>query len=464
MHYLLQEKKHKNLSLEWSKILILSCQTLHKTGIEMTVAPAKTLMEVKDVTKPTPLSGDELDAFYVFTDSVRDPLFPITSQLDDFLFYDASMPTKLLFASHPGTGKTTELNQLMVRLKDDFWFVEFSIGEELDTATITAIDLFIVLLMKLYQRGLEHDLIKDERVVESVWNWLNETVTEYIPRRVEPLGTHKGLLSQVISILSNIKEAFSYSYDSAEKLRQAIKPRLAELRNYCNIVINEITNNLSTRRLLIIVDDTDKLDVSVAHKLFVKQTALLSDIQAPIIYTVPLYLVFSPNFRRLESYFEVRTLSMIKTHTREGSPFKAGHEILRNIIFKRLNKNLIDLEALDLAIIYTGGILRDLLRVVQHASDIARLAGKERITNDEVRNSLDRLKSIYSLSVYGSMGISTDDLYSKLIEVDRASQGQIAFDEKLQLLLYTQAVIQYDRNWYRLHPLMKEILKEMGIL
>lgn len=71
----------------------------------MTVAPAKTLMEVKDVTKPTPLSGDELDAFYVFTDSVRDPLFPITSQLDDFLFYDASMPTKLLLLATPELAK-----------------------------------------------------------------------------------------------------------------------------------------------------------------------------------------------------------------------------------------------------------------------------------------------------------------------------------------------------------------------
>ena len=38
-------------------------------------------------------------------------------------------------------------------------------------------------------------------------------------------------------------------------------------------------------------------------------------------------------------------------------------------------------------------------------------------------------------------------------------------DDTLQLLLYTQAVIEYNgRGWYDLHPLMRENLQEMGYL
>ena len=105
-----------------------------------------------------------------------------------------------------------------------------------------------------------------------------------------------------------------------------------------------------------------------------------------------------------------------------------------------------------------------MLRVIQNASRYARFARDEKITFDAVRRSLDRLKTTYSTSVYGQDGISTEDLYAKLIEVKKSPHGRVPVDERLQLLLYTQAVIQYNgRGWYDLHPLMWEVLQEMGM-
>jgi hypothetical protein len=82
-----------------------------------------------------------------------------------------------------------------------------------------------------------------------------------------------------------------------------------------------------------------------------------------------------------------------------------------------------------------------------------------------VRSSLNRLKTFYSNSVYGRGDVSTEDLYKKMVDVFHARHGRVPLDERLRLLLYAQAVIEYNgHGWYKLHPLMEEVLKEMGRL
>ncbi len=81
-----------------------------------------------------------------------------------------------------------------------------------------------------------------------------------------------------------------------------------------------------------------------------------------------------------------------------------------------------------------------------------------------MRHSLDQVEKRYSQSVHGEGAVSTEELYVKMGEIARAP-GKAPMDNALQLLLYTQAVIEYNgRGWYDLHPLMREDLQEMGRL
>jgi len=200
--------------------------------------------------------------------------------------------------------------------------------------------------------------------------------------------------------------------------------------------------------------------------LFVDHTGLLADLQTSIIYTVPIYLVHSPERSRLEGYFQIRTLPMIKTYDQSGKRSEAGWTVLREIISRRLNtEKLFEPAALDLAIEKTGGILRDLLRVTQTASDVARYAGEPRISLTAMQYSLNELKSAYRNSVRGRGAITTEQLYEKMKMIAREPSGLVPVDDALQLLLYTQAVIEYNgKGWYGLHPLMRETLREMRYL
>lgn len=435
---------------------------------------AETLAEIRQATEPTPLAGADLNRFYVLADPARDPLSPPTSDLRDCI-YNTPPPLRLLFASHPGSGKSTELNRLKQEDRDNFWFVTFSVRQELDPATLTHIDLILVLMEKLYQAGRQENLIQDKRVIEPVRSWLSQVVHETKVMRSEELEVEAGLgvdglLAQVIGMFAKLRSAFSLFSEKAEVVRQEIKPRIAELRQYCNQVLVEISSRLDqrtpSRRLFIIVEDTDKLDIPVARDLFVKHTGLLAELQASIIYTVPLFLIHSPDRNRLESYFDTLTLPMIKTHTPQGERFSTGWNVLHQIVARRLEvKKLIEPEALNLAIEKTGGVLRDLLWALQRASRTARHADADRISVEVMRHSLDQLKNRYSQSVHGREGVSTEELYTKMEQIARAPMGMVPMDNALQLLLYTQAVIEYNgRGWYDLHPLMREALREMGRL
>jgi len=129
-------------------------------------------------------------------------------------------------------------------------------------------------------------------------------------------------------------------------------------------------------------------------------------------------------------------------------------------------ETLIESAALELAIEKTGGVLRDLLWAIQRAAQVARYEQADRISVTAMRYSLEQLKTRYSQSVYSRLeGVTTSDLYAKMKEIAEAPLGKAPVDDALQLLLYMQAVIEYNnRGWYDLHPLMREALQEMGYL
>jgi hypothetical protein len=434
---------------------------------------AETLQEIQQVTEPAPLKGQDLEVFYVPADAARDSTLPPSGILRRYL--ETTPQLHLLFASHPGGGKSTELHRLMRESGQDYWFVYLSAKDALDLAELTHVDLILALTEKLYETGRTEKLIKDRRVIEPVRGWLREVVRETQVAREEDLEVEAGagldgLLAQVVGLQAKLRSAFRLSHETGETVRQVLRPRIAELRQHCNDVITEITTHLNERsprrRLVLIVDDTNALDVPVARELFVSHTGLLADLQTSLVYTVPLFLVHSPDRAQLKRYFDILTLPMIKTHAPQGERFDAGWQVLRQIVARRMEvENLIELAALDLAIDKTGGVVRDLLKVIRLAGWVAEFEKASRISVQAVRYSLDQLKTEYYQSVRGTGNVSSEVMYQKMKELAKAPQGKVEPDDTLQLLLYTQAVIEYNgRGWYDLHPLMRENLQEMGYL
>ena len=73
------------------------------------------------------------------------------------------------------------------------------------------------------------------------------------------------------------------------EMRVYVERRLSELLDRMNEVLDDITRN-ARRRILIIVEDIDKLDLATARELFQDHAISLTTPRAHIIYTFPIAL------------------------------------------------------------------------------------------------------------------------------------------------------------------------------
>ena len=58
------------------------------------------------------------------------------------------------------------------------------------------------------------------------------------------------------------------------------------------------------KRLLIIVEDLDKLSIADARSIFIENANLLTGIQANIIYTIPIFTFHSPDASAMKAAFD----------------------------------------------------------------------------------------------------------------------------------------------------------------
>ncbi len=93
-----------------------------------------------------------------------------------------------------------------------------------------------------------------------------------------------------------------------------LRKRPADLLVQANGIIEAIRATLAAdRRILIIVEDLDKLDLKQARDIFVNHSSLLTGVNANILYTIPVFLFHSPDVNSFQHNFdEVVPLPMIK--------------------------------------------------------------------------------------------------------------------------------------------------------
>ncbi|HJW86603.1 MAG TPA: hypothetical protein VJ440_08215, partial [Candidatus Brocadiaceae bacterium] len=135
-----------------------------------TLKRATKVSEIPAAFPPAPLSNDEFDTFYVPVDSERDNCLSRVSELKKKL---EGSNTKILFAGHRGSGKSTELNRLKREIESDTFFVKFSVVEELDINDINYVDLIMVMMEKLASEAVKEGIITTgSKYIKQIKDWL----------------------------------------------------------------------------------------------------------------------------------------------------------------------------------------------------------------------------------------------------------------------------------------------------
>lgn len=450
-------------------------------------AKAKTLRELRRVCRPCPLAPEQIEEFFVETDEARNPHQRTRSLIAECL--QEREDARILFYGHRGCGKSTEINKLLSELDGRFMAVQFSVEEHMNMSAARAEDLLLLICERVLQKAQSEHLKVDDAALKGVNSYFTETVRRTGTEQGTTGTIEVGAKAETPSVLSSLLGLFArftgeirYNAYSDETTVAHLRKRPADLVAQANAVIEAVRSKLPNgRRLLVVVEDLDKLDLARARPMFVDNVSLLAGLTTNIIYTVPVFLFHSPDVGQfLPRFDEVFALPMIKVRepgdtTGDAAARPVGFDTVKHIVHARILPELIEEQALNLLIEKTGGVLRHVFQVLDVAATMSDV--NPPLQEEHIRYGLQQLAKEFWSQIslpHDAEEIpdcpkNVDDLYARLAECARkeneGNPSPCKSDATNQILLRSCALVEYNGvGWLGVHPVVADNLRKLGRL
>lgn len=413
-----------------------------------------------------PLDVDNLSKFYVDTSEARgdDTAYRLM-----FLLEESSRKNKkFLFGGHTGCGKSTVLSKIADELESKYMIVKFSIGQYMDFLSVSYFDVILSILRNIVDTAKDNSIKIDKKIIDSIFTYWNEekvivnTNTESTDSSIDNSvgGSLLGILSSKIKLY--LQSSSEIKAESVIKLGPTV-PKFIEL---VNMFLDDFNKKID-KPLLVIIDDLDKLSIQQARQLFIDNCTSITSLHVNIIYTFPIYLCYSPEFRCIQYEFEDPIiLSMIKVKNKDGSLFDVGIETIKDIIFKRADKRLFENGVVDYVIEKSGGCIRTAFKIIRDAAINAELEYKKISNVDETQKiiKINNVQKSYKAYKSGMERMIRIDYLNLLKDIYLTKRPFIDENNIIVMnLLMSLAVIEYNGDrWCDLNPAIKDYLVEMG--
>lgn len=444
--------------------------------------PAKKLREIRQLCHLRSLKGEELDALFVETGDARDAEQSVRQTIRSAL--DDDSPQRLLLCGHRGCGKSTELAKLVEELGAGWLCVTFSIVEDLPPVGVLAEEILLAIAHRLVQAAATEKLqaLDTDPRIKAIDEWfraITKTETRNRESSVEAnaateIGTG-GLLAGLFKVSTRISSDLKYRGTAETSVVEEVRKRPADLIEQINRLVESIQEALhpSGRRLIIIVEDLDKLSIADAHGIFIQNGQMLANIRAHIIYTIPIFTFTTPDADAMRALFDdVFSLPMIKVCQPGGAKVEEGFAVIRKIVDRRIDPGALERDALELLIEKTGGVLRHIFEVLQTVTSMTRLRVLP-IRREHITYGLGRLRTQLGIQVALPRHVEIPDvnkieqLYERLRDCARkCREGKPCpptGNPIDQVLLQSCALVEYNgERWLGVHPLIIDYLKDVG--
>lgn len=360
----------------------------------------------------------------------------------------------LLFFGHIGSGKTTELRHYAKQFNESGLFaaVEVNINAELDRQNLQFPDLVMAMAKTLLQRLENEAIVLGTAQLQPLYDWFSKTVQTRLDERTSQVEVKAGVESKLSvpllgSLFANLTSLFRTGVTYRTEIRNDIRNNFGQLATAFSEFMHFAEQALQSkypqlRRVLFILDGTDKLRDEDAKRLFVSDLVQMDLVQALVIYTAPLHLAYEHNLQA-----EKIVLPMIKTYERDGQRCAAGWRALRELLLRRADRRLfVDETTIDQMLDICGGHPRELLRLLKYCCEVA----DTRIDQTTVTRATQELAAEYRRF------LAPED-YALLVAKDTNPQ-HTGNDERTKILLYRLALLEYNHgSWQRSHPVVRTL-------
>lgn len=311
-------------------------------------------------------------------------------------------PMHFYFSGFKGSGKSTELKHLAAdhQLNEKFFVVNFSIKETCNPDDINYVDVLVAIGSQLFEAYTGQGYSLNERIYEELRTWGQRTIERVQGvNKLAVLAVEAGAQAEasvwVVKLFAKLKSTLKAEATTRETLRVVLEPTLSELLEKINLIATDISS-ATKKQVLVIVDDLDKPPSDQIQNLFKKNLSALQQLGFSVVYTVPEWIYLSLDYTEIKPPRAV-LLPNIKVHLK-GQRAKLdpqGPAVLREMVTRRMSAGLIEPEALKQAIRMSGGVFRELARIMQMACGDALRRGANEVKLMDVEHAVSELRKAF---------------------------------------------------------------------
>ena len=377
---------------------------------------------------------------------------------------------QFIFAGHRGCGKSTLLAEFGRQIEQDFFTVFFSISDLIELPEINHIQILFVIAIQLMAKAEEKQIKIPDDKKKSIFDWFKKrTRTE-----TEEFGAE---LEAGFDLFSIIKGKIKTDAGIRDEIQTEFRRNPRELLDGINLIATEIKLACGNRikDIVVIIDDVDKLDLAQTEEIFQKNIKLLLLPQFIVIFTIPIATIRDGVLRKhIEDetgnpIFVMPVMKLYPIHNR-SQIVDETKSILLEILYKRIPEKLFTQGIPEKIVGYSGGVLRELLRI---ANECCRLARIEVLQKQRRKEPVDDIqinerifdKALENLRNGMAITLSKNDR-SILQTTYQNHKPDDPKDQEFLDLLHNISAIEYRnaQTWYDVHPLIVDQLRQEGLL
>ncbi|MBI4556333.1 MAG: hypothetical protein HY706_02000 [Candidatus Hydrogenedentes bacterium] len=355
------------------------------------------------------------------------------------------LPEKILLTGHMGSGKSTELNRLAAdgEIRNHFFVVHYPVRDVLNILDFDYLDFLLSFAAKLVTAAMEAKIEFKAETLKNISKWISFAASgddslKPFAKNVTRQNVY-GFFKRVLTVL--LREVVA-----RDKMHDAMARNITELLEVINLAVDQVRVSLRDRDLLIVIDDLEKIpDLDRAEQLFHRAGGYMVTPRCKIVYTMPIALYYSVTFRSIINIFS-------KAYFIRNFRVSNQFGLLEDFIAKRMSLTLIDERARKKAISNSGGVVRELVRILKDSIIKARARKLSQIFPDLVDEVIIDLRNSYSRQLHAR--------HYKVLE--SVLKGEPVEDEKTLMELYHARVLLEYENGARttaINPVVAPLLE-----
>ena len=370
-----------------------------------------------------------------------------------------------LLSGFRGTGKSTELRRLRKRLEQSNYTVLLcDIEDHLNLSTPVDVSDFLLAISGAFGEELDRRRLLRDSLVER-WTERLSGLLKGIRLEESEVGVASHGVSAKVKL--SLRNDPSFKKRVQEHMAGRLGTLVDEVRDFFSNCIESLAKATTNRREIVLLLDSiehirgttvnaDDVHSSV-ETLFVSHADRLKLPGVHVVYTVPPYL--KVRFNNLGALYEpggVQMLPAFKLRDQNGTHLEDNYSAIEKVVGKRgeWQKLLPSRDSLYRLIRYSGGHLRDLLRLV---AEVLRRAETLPVPSSTVQSAIDQLRTEF-------LPIADDDA-RWLFEIGKSHRPALNNIDDLPTLarfLDTHLALCYrnGEEWYDVHPLIAEHVEQ----